>query len=365
MSPRVSVIVPSYNHAPFLRQCLTTALNQHGIDLEVIVVDDCSTDDSVAVARSMKDPRIRVLVNDDNIGTYATQNRGMRVATGEFIAILNSDDEWGPNKISGQLELLDRFPNSSLCYTLGSQVDEKSDELDIDQHGSWPRTETQDLLPFLLSSNRLLASSVMFRRGDVWFDESLRYSGDWIAWLQLAARTEALCVPDNLTCWRQHAANSYTRTKRVTLEEIRVRRSILAAKDHWLEIGTRPVSPPVELGSWAKEHPHTSPLLTPASHPTTQQLSPPSPVTRHASISRALSDCAVDLAALYVLVGEMRLARAAAREAIRLDQTSQSARRRRILSILPAALARHRLWKSDELPIERSELDTQPLLDLT
>ena len=323
MSSRVSVIVPSYNHAPYLRECLTSALAQDYDDLEVIVIDDCSSDNSVEIAQSINDKRIQVRKNAKNLGAYATQNRAMEMATGDYIAVLNSDDIWRPNKLRKQIALLEKYPDAGLCYTLGSQIDTQGKSLDVDQHLHWPRGEKQDLLPYMLSSNRLLASSVVFRKGAVEFDGSLKYSGDWVAWLHLVEKMPALCVAEPLVGWRQHPTNSYLRSQTVTLEEIRVRRAILSNKKRWLD---------------ARED--------------------------KTAIKKGISDCAVDLTALYVLIGQMRLAKAAAAMALSLAPANSAAHKRFAVSFMPAVLARKRLWKTDRVAVTKADLKSLEPLSL-
>jgi glycosyltransferase involved in cell wall biosynthesis len=324
VSPRVSVIVPSYNHASYLRQCLESVLAQDFEDFEIVLVDDVSKDESVEVARSFKDKRLQVHLNEQNLGTYATQNRALDLARGEFVAVLNSDDLWRPGKLRRQMDLWAKHPEAKLCYTLGEQIDPDGKVMECDQHLHWPREEIQDLFPFLLSSNRLLASSVMFRRGELRFEESLRYSGDWVGWLTLAENGKMVCVDRALTAWRQHPTNSYTRSQRVTLEEIRVRKAILSAQRRWLK--ARP--------------------------------------GKTAEIRKALSDCAVDLTALYVLIGHMRLAKTAAGLALRLAPASSAAHKRLAISLMPAILARRHLWSSERLKVSRAELKQIEPLEL-
>lgn len=323
MPARVSVVVPSYNHASYIKECLESALAQDYSDFEVIVVDDCSSDGSVEVARGIKDPRLTVVVNEENVGAYATQNRALDLASGEFVAVLNSDDVWRAGKLSAQVALMEKHPEAGLCYTLGVQVDEKGRELEVDQHLNWPRGEVQDLLPLMLSSNRLLASGVMFRRGAVRFEESLRYSGDWVAWLQLVEKGTVACVAEALVGWRQHATNSYLRSETVTLEEIRVRRAILSQKKRWL--GAR---------------------------------------SDKSAIRKGLSECAVDLTALYVLIGQMRLAKASASLAVRLAPANTAAHKRFAVAFMPTVLARQRLWKTERVVVDEAALKGLAALSL-
>jgi glycosyltransferase involved in cell wall biosynthesis len=225
-SPRISIIVPSYNHARFVDQCVASVLAQSFEDWEMIVVDDGSADDSVERFRAHQDPRIKVYQNEKNLGTYGTQNRAVSLANSDLIAVLNSDDFWHPAKLERQWEAMERCPDAPFCFTLGWKTDEGGiPDTTFDNHGDWPTNERAELMPFLLEQNNLLASSVIFRKPYAAFDESLRYSGDWIAAFEAAYAMHPVCVPERLTYWRQHGTNSSQVPIGVTGEEIRVRRA--------------------------------------------------------------------------------------------------------------------------------------------
>src|SRR4051812_39965043 len=122
--PKVSVIIPSYNHASFLREAMQAVLDQTYEDWELIVVDDCSPDDSYELAQAYRDPRIRVYRNEVNLHTYPTQSRGLDLANGECVAILSSDDMWGKAKLERQGAALDAAAEASFSYTRGVATDE-------------------------------------------------------------------------------------------------------------------------------------------------------------------------------------------------------------------------------------------------
>src|SRR5215210_2650966 len=105
ITPRVSVIVPAYNAAGFLKRALHSALAQTMPDLELIVVDDASSDATLALAREVaaRDPRVRVLQNERNRGMYPTYNRAIDAARGEWIAALDADDVWLPERLEQML----------------------------------------------------------------------------------------------------------------------------------------------------------------------------------------------------------------------------------------------------------------------
>lgn len=319
MSDKVSVIIPSYNHGRFLRACIESALAQTHQNLEIIVIDDCSMDDSMLIAQSIKDPRLQVRRNKKNLGTYGTQAAGLEFATGEWISILDSDDIWLPDKVEKQIKALEQH-RGQWCYTLGQMVDAEDKVIDKDVHADWPRTEVQDLLPRLLDVNRVLASSLMFKRGATSFRPELRFCGDWVAILWLAEQGAGVCVPEELTLWRQHDTNSYRRSNALTLEEILVRRAILDRREEWL--------------AKAKDKEGTA---------------------------NGLSACALALSALYVLIGQMRMARAAAKMASNLRPASGLARKRRLVAAMPKKIAQRRLWPSEPpVSVDPESLKAKP-----
>jgi glycosyltransferase involved in cell wall biosynthesis len=315
--PLVSILIPSYNHARFLPACLDSIRAQTFTDREVVLVDDGSKDESVAIARdyAAKDPRIHVHVNGQNLGTYGTEQKALELSKGELVAVMNSDDLWAPEKLERQIALLEKHPEAPYCYTLGWMVDDegKVDETE-DIHADWPRDELQQPLPYLLYENRILASSVLWRREGLRFETSCRYSGDWVALLEQSPRGPAVCISDRLSFWRQHEKNTFRLSKLQALEEIRVRLSIDAA--------------------FPKERPNS------------------------------LSKNALNLQALGILSGNSQLVRRATRRALSLKVSSAQALRRYALFLTSKELARKRLWKGAKIDISTDELKRQELLSL-
>jgi glycosyltransferase involved in cell wall biosynthesis len=98
-NPLISVVIPALNREKSITYCLNSVLAQTYENIEVIVVDDCSTDSTVAVVKSCTDPRIRCIVLERNAGAQAARNRGIKEATGDWIAFQDSDDEWMPGRL--------------------------------------------------------------------------------------------------------------------------------------------------------------------------------------------------------------------------------------------------------------------------
>lgn len=234
--PLVSILAPSYNHEAFLGSCLESVQAQTLEDWELILVDDGSRDGSVEAARgfAQRDPRIRVLVNEENLGTYGTEQRALSASHGDLIAVLNTDDVWMPGKLAAQVQALADHPEASHSATLGRQIDRagKVDEA-VDVHGDWPRGGVISLLPWLIQENRILASSVVFRREGLAFETRCRYSGDWLALIEAGLRGPCALLPDPLTHWRVHGGNAHFMSPPRLAEEILVREWILREQARW------------------------------------------------------------------------------------------------------------------------------------
>ena len=117
-TPKVSVIIPTYNRAHLVGRAIRSVLNQTYQDFEIIVVDDGSTDNTEEVVKSFNDPRIRYIRHEENKGAAAARNTGIKAAKGKFIAFQDSDDEWLPKKLEKQMEAFDNAsPKVGVVYT--------------------------------------------------------------------------------------------------------------------------------------------------------------------------------------------------------------------------------------------------------
>ena len=307
--PRVSILIPSYNHARFLDACLKGIQNQTFEDWEIILVDDGSKDDSVEMAREFatREPRLKVFVNEQNLGTYGTEQRALEMSSSEFVAILNSDDLWAPNKLELQVKALDAQPDVPLAYVLGWKVNDLGvvDESE-DVHLDWPTTERQEILPYLLYENRVLASGVLFRREGLRFNTSCRYSGDWVALLDRAVHSPVACVPERLNFWRMHDNNSFVFSVKQILEEIRVRDAIMRNASRWYQ-----------------------------------------PRLDRRAVSLGLAKNAMNQFALYIYCKETQKARQVMFHALAYHANKKSTLKRALSTFLPADYIRNYFWHLD------------------
>jgi glycosyltransferase involved in cell wall biosynthesis len=192
-SPLISIIIPTYNQAHFLKECLDSIRAQSYDRWEAIVINNYSTDNTIAVIESCQDERIRTINFHNNGVIAASRNQGLRDARGEYIAFLDSDDIWLPHKLESQTELLGKHPSVQLVSTNASIIDEKSiatgkKVLPLAWHNHTVRFTD------LLRKGCIVTSSVLMRRqvfSETGFmDErpELRAIEDYQYWLRVSKR---------------------------------------------------------------------------------------------------------------------------------------------------------------------------------
>lgn len=211
MPPVVSVVVPAKNAAAYIGETIASALAQADVS-EVIVVDDGSTDDTVAIVRAICDPRLRLIMNDAS-GVSAARNLGARSARGDWLMFLDADDRLRPNAVTTLLTTAKTAPHAVLIYGDYNTID--SAGLAIGRRGllKGRRKPSGDVLERLASGNFIVNGGIMLVRGDAFrstggFDVSLRYCEDWHCWCRLAALGEFAYVPKLLLDYRLHTANT-------------------------------------------------------------------------------------------------------------------------------------------------------------
>jgi glycosyltransferase involved in cell wall biosynthesis len=221
----VSVVLPTRDRAGFLPDALGTALAQIRVDVEVVVVDDASTDTTPDVLGRLSDTRVRVVRNERSLGLAGARNAGIRVAEGAWIAFLDDDDLWAPEKLERQVAAAEEA-GASWAYA-GAFV--------LTAHGAvvhpWPLPEPAAVLRELLrlnvipagSSNVLVRADALRELGG--FDEDFSRLADWDLWIRLAADGPPAAVRDRLVAYRHHAANMSVDGQRAALSEFdRLRR---------------------------------------------------------------------------------------------------------------------------------------------
>jgi glycosyltransferase involved in cell wall biosynthesis len=205
--PLVSVVIPAYNAARTIPATVRTVLDQTVADLEVIVVNDGSTDTTADVARSLDDGRVRVL-SQENSGHAAARNAGLGAAFGQYVAFLDADDLWLPHKLERQLEVLKAHPDVRALSSSAVIVDDLLRPLFV---ASSPdgRNELLDVLCFrglAAFMDTLIAERALIERIGG-FDPSLIILQDWELAIRLARAGELYSISDPLALYRLHAGN--------------------------------------------------------------------------------------------------------------------------------------------------------------
>lgn len=197
MPPLVSVIIPAYNTEAYIAQAIASALGQTLQHLEVIVVDDASTDGTVAVVQQFHDDRLTLLINSENIGAAGARNRALEVATGEWIAVLDSDDWYAPERLATLLAIArdyqadliaddlyfvaagDNTPSSTLIQSSGTPVTEVSSIAATE----FVKTDVYGQPGLHLGLSKPLMRRAFLQQHNIRYDLALRMGQDF--WLYL------------------------------------------------------------------------------------------------------------------------------------------------------------------------------------
>lgn len=203
--PRVSVIVPAYNAARYVRQSVDSILGQTYTDFELIVVDDCSTDDTAAILAGYDDPRLRVVRSDRNLGVVEARNRAWEHARGEYIAAFDADDVSLPTRLAKQVAFLDANPSVALVSTETLYL-----EAGMLRPGHRVVHPTPTLMRWILNvSNPFAHPALMYRastirRLGVLLREECKYAEDFDLYHRIARTDEVALLDEPLVLYRRH-----------------------------------------------------------------------------------------------------------------------------------------------------------------
>ena len=213
---KVSVIMPNYNHAPYLKERMDSILAQDYPDFEVILLDDASTDNSAALLQSYTaHPKVKkLLVNEQNSGnTFVQWQRGIKEAEGDYIWIAESDDVAEPTLLSRLVEALEQ-KEAVLAFCHSQWIDAEGKPISRSRDPRWNRdfsmVGAQFVKQYLLGYNTICnASAVLFKKEMVpavdWYQvQQLTASGDRLFWIQLAMQGRVAYIAEPLNRFRQH-----------------------------------------------------------------------------------------------------------------------------------------------------------------
>ena len=204
----ISVIIPVYNGEQTIRKTINSVLNQTFSDFELIVINDGSQDSTLEIVSSIPDSRIKIF-SYPNSGQAISRNRGIERASGEFIAFLDADDLWKPNKLEAQLKALEANPQAAVAYSWTDFIDKDGQFLGTGTRINYSGNVYEKLLVrnFLEhGSNPLIRRQALIEVGG--FDGSLTPAEDWDLYLRLASRYQFILVPSAQVLYRVSANSS-------------------------------------------------------------------------------------------------------------------------------------------------------------
>ena len=216
-TPLVSFVVPCYKLAHYLPNCIDSILGQANANVELIVMDDHSPDDTEAVAaRYASDPRVKYVRNDPNLGHLRNYNKGIGLATGKYVWLISADDCLrAKDAVERFVGLMEANPKISYAFCSAMELSADDREVGIVQ---WARPFAADatipgpqFMRLLAEGNCVCAPSVMVRRScyetSGLFPLDLPHAGDWYLWCAFAAIGDVAFVAEPLVCYRVHGAN--------------------------------------------------------------------------------------------------------------------------------------------------------------
>ncbi len=207
---RVTVIIPSFNHAKYLRECVESALHQTYADLDLFIIDDGSSDGSPELVESFAGPRVRTKLLGVNLGACTAVNYALLNTDSEFVAILNSDDAFLPNKIAEQVAVLDSTDYGAV-FGLPQLIDEEGRPFDGHHDfkllfSAQPMSRWERMKKFFGGWNMLCHPTILIRR-EVYdrvglFDERYRQLPDLHLWFRMLQHYDILVEPVERTRFR-------------------------------------------------------------------------------------------------------------------------------------------------------------------
>lgn len=205
--PKISVVMSVFNGSRFLSKAIKSVLNQSMNDFEFIIIDDGSTDDSLKIIQefAVKDDRIRVVINKENIGLANSLNKGIDLAVGKYIARMDADDITVPDRFEKQMTFLENNPK---IFVLGGSLRYLEEDGTLGLVSGYPLSS--GLIKWqLFFGNPMAHDAVTFRRElfskhGIRYDGNLRTTQDFDLWVKIGSNFQMANLPDVLLYYRQH-----------------------------------------------------------------------------------------------------------------------------------------------------------------
>lgn len=211
----VSIIMPSYNTAPYIKQTIQTVLNQTYTNWELIIVDDCSLDNTDLILKEIEDERIRIFKNKKNSGAAISRNKGLREARGQWIAFLDSDDLWHPKKLEKQIAFM-KSHGYAFTYTNYEEIDVNGCRTGIEVTG--PKKITQTGMFHYCWPGCLTVMYDAEKIGLIQISD-IKKNNDYAMWLKVCRKADCYLLDECLAQYRKGRAGSVSTQHIKTLIE--------------------------------------------------------------------------------------------------------------------------------------------------
>ena len=202
--PKVSVIMPAYNAEAYIKEAMDSILGQSFTNLELIVINDCSADETEAVVSGYSDSRIIYLKNERNMGVAATLNRGLVAAGGEYIARMDSDDISMPGRLALQVRFLDQNPDYAICGSSLTVFGENQP----DRPFPYPETDKEIRANMMFNSPfahpSVMIRAEMLKQCGKYYDENYEKAEDFELWYRLLRCGKGYNFQQPLLRYRHH-----------------------------------------------------------------------------------------------------------------------------------------------------------------
>lgn len=220
----VSIITPTYNVDKYIGETIASILSQTHSEFEVIIVDDCSTDNTTSIVKSFCDERIKLFSNEKNMGIAYSRNFAIKQATGDYIAFLDGDDLWSPTKLERQLDFM-VFNGYSFSNTFYREIDESGNEI-----GFMITTPKKMGHKTFLRVNYVGCLTVMFKRDlfpGLEIPISILKRNDYALWLKLSEKAPCYVLKESLAFYRKRNSSISSGKKRLLIKQHKKMFSIL------------------------------------------------------------------------------------------------------------------------------------------
>jgi glycosyltransferase involved in cell wall biosynthesis len=224
--PDVSFVIPCYKLGHLLTECVNSILIQSFANFEILIMDDCSPDNTSEVSQSFNDSRVRHIRNEQNLGHLRNYNKGINLSRGRFVWLISADDYLRkPYVLERYVELMDANPQVGFVFCGGMRVQNgnETEPLSTTVHGDQDRIlNGHEFLKTLMNWNSVLAASGMVRRECyekiTIFPVNMPWAGDWYLWLVFALHFDVGYLAEPMVCYRGHEMSMTTKLTREKLD---------------------------------------------------------------------------------------------------------------------------------------------------